>query len=97
MKNCKIIELIKDIVEKNNDNVYIKKLSDFLFKTIVIDYYNNFLASNNFKLYLKKDLNKYIVKLKSLNYPDNKIQIYKKIFRQKYDGIAKYLFDGNYI
>ena len=97
MKNCKIIELIKDIVEKNNDNVYIKKLSDFLFKTIVIDYYNDFLASNNFKLYLKKDLNKYIAKLKSLNYSENKILIYMKIFKQKYEGIAKSLFDNNYI
>ena len=95
MKNCKIIELIKDLAEKNDDNVYIKKLSDFLFKTIVIDYYNDFLASNNFKSYLKKDLHKYIRKLKSLNYSENKIQIYKIIFKQKYEGIAKYLFDNN--
>jgi hypothetical protein len=95
MKNCKIIELIKDIAEKNADNIYIKKLSDFLFKTIVIDYYNDFLASNNFKSYLKKDLHKYIRKLKSLNYSENIIQIYKIIFKQKYEGIAKYLFDNN--
>ena len=90
-KNCKIIELIKDIAEKNDDNVYIRKLSDFLFKTIVIDYYNDFLASNNFKSYLKKDLHKYTMKLKSLNFSENKIQIYKIIYKQKYEGIAKYL------
>ena len=54
IKNAKILELIKDIYEKNNENIYIKKLNNFLYKTIVIDYYNDFLASNNFKSYLKK-------------------------------------------
>ncbi len=97
MKNFQIIELIKKIAEKNEDNVYIKNITKFLFKTIVIEYYNDFLKSNNYKSCLKKDLRKYTEKLKALNYTENKIQIYKKIFRQKYDGIAKYLFDGNYI
>ena len=31
IKNYKIIELIKDIAQKNDDNVYIAKLSNFLF------------------------------------------------------------------
>lgn len=92
IKNSKIIELIKDIAEKYNDNIYMKKLSDFLFKTIVIDYYNDFLDSNNFKSCLEKDLQKYLEKLISLKYSEDKIQLYKKIFKEKYEGIAKYLF-----
>ena len=31
--------------------------------------------------------------LNSLDYSEEKIQIYKKIFKEKYEGIAKYLFD----
>ena len=95
INNYKIIELIKDIVEKYDDNIYIKKLRNFLFKNIVIDYYNEFLESNNFKSCLQKDLEKYIEKLKSLNYTEEKILLYKKIFKGKYEGIAKYLFYNN--
>ena len=92
IKNAKIMELIKDIADKNKDNQYIKKLYDFLFKVNVVDYYNEFLGSNNFKTCLDKDLNKYIEKLNSFNYPQEKINLYKKIFKEKYEGIAKYLF-----
>ena len=92
IKNSKIIELIKDIYEKNEDNIYIKKLNEFLFKTIVIDYYNEFLESNSFKSCLEKDLEKYIEKMKSINYSEDKISLYKKIFKEKYEGIARYLF-----
>ena len=93
IKNSKVIELIKDIIEKYEDNNdHIKKLKKFFFKTVVIDYYNEFLESNNFISYLEKDLQKYSEKLKSLNYSEEKIQLYKKIFKEKYEGIAKYLF-----
>ena len=92
IKNVKIIELIKDITEKYEDNIYIKRLNEFLFKTIVIDYYNEFLESNNFKSCLEKDLQKYMEKLNSLGYSEDKIHLYKKIFKEKYEGIAKYLY-----
>ena len=92
IKNAKIIDLIKDITEKYGNNIYIKRLNDFLFKTVVIDYYNKFLESSNFKSYLDKDLQKYVEKLIALNYPEEKILLYKKIFKEKYEGIAKYLF-----
>ena len=95
IKNAKIVDLIKDIAEKYDDNIYIKKLKNFLFKNIVIDYYNDFIESNNFRVCLEKDLKKYAEKLKSLNYPEDKIQLYKKIFKEKYEGIAKCLFDSN--
>ena len=95
IKNAKILELIKDIYEKNNENVYIKKLNNFLFKTIVFDYYNEFLESNNFKSCLEKDLEKYVEKLKALKYSEDKISLYKKIFKEKYEGIARYLFYNN--
>ena len=95
IKNVTIVNLIKDISEKYEDNIYIKKLNNFLFKTIVIDYYNEFLESNNFRTCLEKDLQKYSEKLKSLNYPEDKIQLYKKIFKEKYEGIARYLFYAN--
>ena len=95
IKNVTIVNLIKDISEKYEDNIYIKKLNDFLFKTIVIDYYNEFLESNSFRTCLEKDLQKYSEKLKSLNYSEDKIQLYKKIFKEKYEGIARYLFYAN--
>ena len=95
IKNSQIIELIKDIVERYGDNIYIKKLRKFLFKNTVIDYYNEFLESNNFKSCLEKDLEKYIEKLKSLNYTEEKILLYKKIFKGKYEGIARCLFYNN--
>ena len=95
IKNAKILELIKDIYEKNNENIYIKKLNNFLFKTIVIDYYNEFLESKNFKSCLEKDLEKYVEKLKTLKYSEDKISLYKKIFKEKYEGIARYLFYNN--
>ena len=92
INNSKVVELIKDIYEKYGDNNCVKKLNSFLFKTIVIDYYNEFFESEDFKSYLEKDLKKYVEKLKLLNYPEEKIQLYKKIFKEKYEGIAKYLF-----
>ena len=92
IKNVKIIDLIKDITEKNENDIYLKKINDFLFKTIVIDYYNEFLESSNFKSCLEKDLQKYVERLNVLNYSEDKIQLYKKIFKKKYEGIAKYLF-----
>ena len=95
IKNVTIVNLIKDIAEKYEDNIYIKKLNNFLFKNIVIDYYNEFLESNSFRNCLEKDLQKYAEKLKSLNYPEDKIQLYKKIFKEKYEGIARYLFYNN--
>ena len=93
IKNSKIIELIKDIKEKYGENENVKKLFDFIFKTIVNDYYNGFLESNDFKICMDKDFQKYLEKLNSLDYSEEKIQIYKKIFKEKYEGIAKYLFD----
>ena len=95
IKNSKIIELIKDISEKYGKNEPIKKLNDFLFNNIVIDYYNKFLESDDFKICMDKDVQRYIDKLNSLNYSEDKIQLYKKIFREKYEGIAKYLFDSD--
>ena len=50
------------------------------------------MESSNFKSCLEKDLQKYVEKLIALNYPEEKILLYKKIFKEKYEGIAKYLF-----
>ena len=95
IKNSNIIELIKDIKEKNEENEHVKKLYNFVFKNIVNDYYNDFLESNDFKNCMEKDIQKYIEKLNSLDYPEEKVQIYKKIFKEKYEGIAKCLFDSD--
>ena len=95
IKNSNIIELIKDIKEKYGDNEYLKKLNDFIFKNIVNDYYNDFLESSDFKNYMEKDIQKYIERLNSLDYPEEKVQIYKKIFKEKYEGIAKCLFESD--
>ena len=93
IKNSKVIELIKDIYEKYKENDIIKKLNDFIFNNIVIDYYNEFLESSDFKSCMEKDIQKYVDKLYSLDYSEDKIQMYKKIFKEKYEGIAKSLFD----
>ena len=95
IKNSNIIELIKDIKEKYGDNEYVKKLNDFIFKNIVNDYYNDFLESSDFKNYMERDIQKYIERLNSLDYPEEKVQIYKKIFKEKYEGIAKCLFESD--
>ena len=95
IKNSKIIELIKDIKEKNSGNEHVKILYDFIFKNIVNDYYNDFLESEDFKNYMEKDVQKYVEKLNSLDYVEDKIQMYKKIFKEKYEGIARYLFDSD--
>ena len=95
IKNSNIIELIKDIKEKHGENEHVKKLYNFVFKNIVNDYYNEFLESNDFKNCMEKDIQKYIEKLNSLDYPEEKVQIYKKIFKEKYEGIAKCLFDSD--
>ena len=95
IKNSNIIELIKDIKEKYGDNEYVKKLNDFIFKNIVNDYYNDCLESSDFKNYMEKDIQKYIERLNSLDYPEEKVQIYKKIFKEKYEGIAKCLFESD--
>ena len=93
IKNSKVIELIKDIYENNKENENIKKLNDFVFNSIIIDYYNEFLDSNDFKSCMEKDIQKYVDKLYSLEYSEDKISMYKKIFKEKYEGIAKSLFD----
>ena len=95
IKNSKIIELIKDIKEKNSENEHIKKLFDFIFNNVVNDYYNDFLESEDFKNCMEKDVQKYVEKLNSLDYVEDKIQMYKKIFKEKYEGIARYLFDSD--
>ena len=81
----------KDTIKSWIKNIVV----NFVTKNLVIDYYNEFLESNNFKSCLQKDLEKYIEKLKSLNYTEEKILLYKKIFKEKYEGIAKYLFYNN--
>ena len=93
IKNSNVIELIKDINEKYGDNDSIKKLYNFLFKNIIIDYYNDFLESDDFKSFMDKDVQKYVEKLYSLDYSEDKIHMYRKIFKEKYEGIAKCLFD----
>ena len=95
IKNSKIVELIKDINEKYGETDSVKNLNNFLFKNIIIDYYNNFLESDDFKSCMDRDIQRYIEKLDSLDYSEDKIQIYKKIFKEKYEGIAKYLFDSD--
>ena len=95
IKNSKIVELIKDIKEKYGEKEPIKKLSDFLFKNIIIDYYSDFLESYDFKICMDKDVQRYVEKLNSLDYSEEKIQLYKKIFKEKYEGIAKGLFDSD--
>ena len=66
-----------------------------MINNIVIDFYNKFLESDDFKNCMDKDIQRYIEKLNSLDYSEDKIQMYKKIFKEKYEGIAKYLFDSD--
>lgn len=92
IKNYKIVQMIKNLAEKFDDNEKIKKLKNFLEKTVVIDCYHVFLESKRFKQCVDKDLNKYIEKLKKLGYEKEKMNLYMVIFREKYEGIAKGFF-----
>jgi hypothetical protein len=68
------------------------KLYNLMFKTLIYDYYEEFLNSDRFKKCFEKDLAKYSEKLKNLNYSLEKSELYKRIFKEKYEGIAKCYF-----
>ena len=89
--NINVLSKIETIY-MNCEDIEIKKLYDLLFKTSVYDYYESFLNSERFKKCFDKDLAKYSEKLKNLNYSIEKAEMYKRIFREKYEGIAKCYF-----
>ena len=95
--NFKVVQKIEKIYENFNnfdDNVFqiVKKLYFLINKTIVFDYYENFLKSERFKKCFEKDLMKYHNKLKNLKFSKEKIDLYCEIFKEKYEGIAKSYF-----
>lgn len=92
IKNDLIMKLIEKLNEKYANNEKFKKLYNFLFKEVVFDFYNLFLESRDYKNYLEKDLKKYEERLNKLKYPESKIALYKKIFKEKYEGIARNMF-----
>jgi hypothetical protein len=91
--NLNVIQKIEEIYFNFNDNDIIKKVYNLLFKTLVFDYYESFLHSDRFKKCIDKDLVKYIEKLKKLNYSNDKCDLYRRIFKEKYEDIAKCYFN----
>ena len=77
----------------NNDEI--KKIYNLLYKTYVYEYCEEFFNSERFKKCFEKDLAKYLEKLKKLNYSFEKTDLYKRIFKEKYEDIAKYFFTCN--
>jgi hypothetical protein len=94
--NYKVIQKIEKMYENyNNDDdnfEIIKKLYFSINKTIVFDYYEQFLKSERFKKCFEKDLMKYHNKIKNLKFSKEKIDLYCEIFKEKYEGIAKSYF-----
>ena len=91
--NLNVIQKIEEIYLNFNDNDIIKKVYNLLFKTLVFDYYESFLNSDRFKKCIDKDLAKYTEKLKKLNYSIDKCDLYRRIFKEKYEDIAKCYFN----
>ena len=94
--NYKVIQKIEKMYENyNNDDdnfEIIKKLYFLINKTIVFDYYEQFLKSERFKKCFEKDLMKYHNKIKNFKFSKEKIDLYCEIFKEKYEGIAKSYF-----
>ena len=93
--NLNAIQKIEEMYFNCIDNDIIKKVYNLLFKTLVFDYYESFLNSERFKKCIDKDLAKYTEKLKKLNYPNDKFDLYRRIFKEKYEDIAKSYFTCN--
>ena len=77
----------------NFNDSEMSKLYKLMFNTLVYDYYEAFLNSERFKKCFEKDLAKYSEKLKNLNYSLEKSELYKRIFKEKYEGMAKCYFN----
>ena len=92
MDNIALIEKIDKIYQSEPTCELIKELYYILNRTIVSDYYNNFLHSERFKKCFVKDIEKYCEKLNAMNFSDEKKVLYKKIFKEKYEGIANSYF-----
>ena len=92
MDNIALIEKIEKIYENDPTNELIKQIYFLLTRTIVSDYYDKFLHSERFKNCFEKDIEKYCEKLSALQFSEEKKEIYKKIFKEKYEGIANSYF-----
>jgi len=89
--NLNVSQKIEEKYLNFNDSE-MSKLYKLMFNTLVYDYYEAFLNSERFKKCFEKDLAKYSEKLKNLNYSLEKSELYKRIFKEKYEGIAKCYF-----
>ncbi len=94
INNLNVSQKIEEKYLNFNDSDMVK-LYNLMFKTLVYDYYEAFLNSERFKKCFEKDLAKYSEKLKNLNYSLEKSELYKRIFKEKYEDIAKYFFTCN--
>lgn len=93
MANVALISKINDLKENENSNCEIKQIYDLLNNTCVVDYYNEFLNSERFKKCFEKDIEKYVEKLEGIGgLSKERKDIYKIIFKEKYEGIAKSYF-----
>ena len=93
MANVALISKINDLKENEDTNCEIKQIYDLLNNTCVVDYYNEFLNSERFKKCFEKDIEKYVEKLEGIGgLSKERKYIYKIIFKEKYEGIAKSYF-----
>jgi chaperonin GroEL (HSP60 family) len=93
MANVALISKINDLKENEDTNCEIKQIYDLLNNTCVVDYYNEFLNSERFKKCFEKDIEKYVEKLEGIGgLSKERKDIYKIIFKEKYEGIAKSYF-----
>jgi hypothetical protein len=93
--NYAIIELIEKLYESCENDI-IKKLNSLLNKTLVKDYYEDFLKSQRYRKCFQKDVEKYKRKLdnENFNFKEEKRNQFAEIYSEKYDGIARKYFLG---
>lgn len=89
--NYSLNEKVIQLYSKDKSKL-IKCLYEMLNKTVVFDYYSNFLSGERFKKCFEKDMLKYKQKLEGMKFSKSKMDVYMAIFREKYTGIAKNYF-----
>ena len=92
LDNISLIEKINKIYENDSSCLMLKEIHSFLNKTTVSEYYTNFLHSERYKKCFENDIKRYLCKLNTLNFKPIKRNLYEKIFREKYEGIANSYF-----
>jgi hypothetical protein len=90
--NKKLIAKIEELYLIYSECSPLKKLFTLFHKTLVKDFYAQFLNSSRYTKCEEKDIMKYAQKLDSIEFSRETKKIFSEIYALKYDGIAKSYF-----